>query len=106
SASRCIPPSELGGSIEACRVPSLARHARGPFRRVNSAAPLKLSRHCDPCNSVCGIPPSELGGSIEADGAPSESESASRIPPSELGGSIEARRPLPCERAQLMHSAE
>src|SRR5690606_24170419 len=60
-----IPPSELGGSIEADLVPLLGRISSLAFRRVNSAAPLKLvPEHV--ASGEAFIPPSELGGSIEA----------------------------------------
>src|SRR5690606_28124582 len=66
-----------------------------PFRRVNSAAPLKRHSRDDALNRQAFIPPSELGGSIEARSRPPRRWlSTGCIPPSELGGSIEAARVL------------
>src|SRR5690606_19679902 len=44
SPSSSIPPSELGGSIEAPAACTSSSGVLGAFRRVNSAAPLKLSQ--------------------------------------------------------------
>src|SRR5690606_8199153 len=57
-----IPPSELGGSIEAASSACARPERASAFRRVNSAAPLKLEPNRPPQPATRHIPPSELGG--------------------------------------------
>src|SRR5690606_32998356 len=95
---RRIPPSELGGSIEACPIQQLIPLSYSAFRRVNSAAPLKLPLDDRRLGLELVIPPSELGGSIEAVLSSAEARAVASIPPSELGGSIEAAKKKKEER--------